>query len=98
MSTISGKLKLTLTNAACVRLKREKISKMNAANKPYVEPLELSTLMLSISYKLHCCTLPDKRWLSHGMRLYQIMMTLDFLNDVANDAESTQNRILRQNR
>ena len=34
--------------------------------------------------------LPDKRYLSHGMRLYQVMMTLHFLNDVVNDAESTQ--------
>ena len=37
-----------------------------------------------LSYKLHCCTLPDKRCLSHGMRLFQVMMTLQFLNDVAN--------------
>ena len=28
--------------------------------------------------------------LSHGMCLYQVMMMLHFLNDVANDAESTQ--------
>ena len=34
--------------------------------------------------------LPDKRNLFHGMCLYQVMMTLHFLNDVANDAESTQ--------
>ena len=34
-------------------------------------------------------TLPDKRCLSHGMCLYQVMMTLHFLNDVSNDAEST---------
>ena len=32
--------------------------------------------------------LPDKRFLSQGMCLYQVMMTLPFLNDVANDAES----------
>ena len=36
-----------------------------------------------LSYQLHCCTLPDKRCLS------QVMITLHFLNDVANDAEST---------
>ena len=30
--------------------------------------------------------------------LYQVMMTLHFLNDVANDAESTQNQRLRHNR
>ena len=32
----------------------------------------------------------DKYCLSHSMRLYQVMMTLHFLNDVANDAESTK--------
>ena len=31
-----------------------------------------------------------KRCLSHGMCLYQVMMTLNFLNDVANEDESTQ--------
>ena len=31
-----------------------------------------------------------KRCLSHGMCLNQVMMTLHFLNDVANEAESTQ--------
>ena len=30
------------------------------------------------------------RCLSHGMLLYLVMMMLHFLNDVANDAESTQ--------
>ena len=34
--------------------------------------------------------LPDKRCLSHGMCLYQVMMMLHFLNNVANDAELTQ--------
>ena len=34
--------------------------------------------------------LPDKRCLSHGMCLYQDMMTLHFLNDIVNDADSTQ--------
>ena len=28
----------------------------------------------------------DKRWLSHDICLYQVMMTLYFLNDVANGA------------
>ena len=36
------------------------------------------------------CTLPDKRCLSHGMCLYQVMMMSHVLNDVANDAGSTQ--------
>ena len=40
--------------------------------------------------KLLCCALPDKRCLSHVMCLFQVMMTLHFLNDVANDAESKQ--------
>ena len=38
--------------------------------------------------------LPDKRCLSHCMCLYQVMITLQFLNDVTNDAESTQKRII----
>ena len=33
------------------------------------------------------CTLPD-----HGMCLYQVMITLHFLNDVAYDAKSTQKK------
>ena len=45
-----------------------------------------------VSYQLHriLTALPDKRCLFHGMYLYQVMMTLHFLNDVANDTESTQ--------
>ena len=43
-----------------------------------------------LAYLLHCCMLPDKRCLSYGMCLYQVMVTLHFLNDIANDAESTQ--------
>ena len=38
--------------------------------------------------------LPDKHCLSHGMCLYKVMMTLHFLNDVANEAESTQKSII----
>ena len=34
--------------------------------------------------------LPDKHGLSHDMCLYQVMMTLHFLNYVANDTEPTQ--------
>ena len=34
--------------------------------------------------------LPDKLCLSQGMYLYQVMMMLHFLNDAANEAESTQ--------
>ena len=36
--------------------------------------------------------LPDKHGLSPNMYLDQVMMTLHFLNDVANDAESTQKK------
>ena len=43
-----------------------------------------------LKHKLHCCTLPDERCLSHSMCLYQVWLTLYFLNDLANDAESTQ--------
>ena len=32
----------------------------------------------------------DKRYLSHGISLYRVMMTLHFLNDIAYDVESTQ--------
>ena len=39
---------------------------------------------------LHCYTLLDKRCLSHGMCLYQVIMTFQLLNDVANENESTQ--------
>ena len=49
--------------------------------------------MSFISYhfnQLQRCMLPDKRCLSHRMCLYQVMMTLHFLNDVAKDAKSTQ--------
>ena len=28
---------------------------------------------------MHCCTLPDKHCLSHGMCLYQVMLMLHFL-------------------
>ena len=34
--------------------------------------------------------LPDKHCLSHSVCLYQVMMTLHFLNYVPNDAESTK--------
>ena len=38
---------------------------------------------------MQCCTLPYKRFLFHDMCLYQVM-TLHFLYDVANGAESAQ--------
>ena len=48
------------------------------------------TLSVTSHIKVHCCTLPDKHCLSHEMCLYQVMMALHFLNDVANGTESTQ--------
>ena len=51
-------------------------------------------VMALISYHSYYCTLPDKHCLSHGMCLYQVMITLHFLNDVANDAELTQKFII----
>ena len=41
--------------------------------------------LINVVYLTACC-------------LYQIMMTLHFLSDVANDAESTQNQKLRHYR
>ena len=49
-----------------------------------------TTFISHLSYLLRCCTLPDKHGLSHGMYFYQVMMMLHFLNDVPNEAESTQ--------
>ena len=55
----------------------------------YQSPLILTELfqhdLINVSYLTACY-------------LYQVMMTLHFFNDVANDAESTQNQILRHNR
>ena len=42
---------------------------------------------LSVTSHINCT---DKRCLSHSMCLYQVMMTLHFLNNIANDTESTQ--------
>ena len=45
-----------------------------------------------INWSVACCLI--NVCLSHGMCLYQVMMMLHFLNDVANDAESTKYRSL----
>ena len=54
----------------------------------YQSPLILTELfqnnLINVSYLTACY-------------LYQVMMTLHFLNDVAYDAESTQNQKLRHN-
>ena len=54
----------------------------------YKLPL-IETTLLHVALGKHC--------LSHGMCLYQVMMTLHLLNDVTYDAESTQNQKLRHN-
>ena len=50
----------------------------------------LSSARVSIFSTLVPRLLLDKRCLSHGMCFYQVIITLHFLNDVVNDAESTQ--------
>ena len=51
-----------------------------------------------ISYLLNKLLCLIKIVLSHRMCLYQVMMTLHFLNEVANEAESYKNRKLCHNR
>ena len=54
---------------------------VRSSTSPYQSPLILTELfqhnLINVSYLTECY-------------LYQVMMTLHFLNDVANDAESTQ--------
>ena len=50
----------------------------------------IKMLISYLSYQLHCCTLPDKRCLSHGMLPLSGHDDVALFNDVANDAESTQ--------
>ena len=52
--------------------------------------------ILSVIIYINCsiAQLPYKHCLSHSMCLYQVMMTLQFLNDDTNDAESTQKSII----
>ena len=47
-------------------------------------------MILSATSPINCIIAPwpDKHCLSHGMCLYQVMLTLHFLNDVANENES----------
>ena len=49
----------------------------------------IGCLPLFIIYQL-----PVARCLINGVCLYQVMMTLDFLKDVANDTKSTQKSIV----
>ena len=48
--------------------------------------------ILSVTAHSNCIVTswPDKCCLSHGMCLYQVIMTLHFLNDIVNDIESTK--------
>ena len=52
-------------------------------------------LLIKVYKKL---SLSDVHGLSHGLCLYQVMMTLHFLDDVANDANQHKNRKLHHNR
>ena len=58
--------------------------KAGKVQKAYEISYLIQVFISYLSYKLYCCTLPDKQCLSHGMFFYQVMMTLLFLNDVAN--------------
>ena len=48
------------------------------------------SFIIYLLYLVYCCTFPDKHGVSHGMCIYQVMVTLYFLSAVAYDAESTQ--------
>ena len=61
------------------------ISVVRSSFLSYIRPVPSVTSHI----KMQCCTLPDKRNLSHSICLNQFVMTLHFLNDAANDAEST---------
>ena len=58
----------------------------------------LISIISYLSYSLHCGTLPDKRCLSHGICLYQVMMTLLFLMTPLVMLNRHKNRKLRHNR
>ena len=66
-----------------------KLNHVVALTMFYQSPLLLTDLfqhsLINVSYLTACY-------------LYQVMVTLHFFNDVANDAESTQNQTLRHNR
>ena len=49
-----------------------------------------------LSYYIHCCTLPNKRFLSHGKCLYQVMMTLHLTSLMTLNRH--KQRYLRHNR
>ena len=52
---------------------------------------DIDIYFLSVTSHIDCIvTLCDKSCLSHGLCLYQVMMTLHFLNDVANDTDWSQ--------
>ena len=73
-----------ITSNICDSYLRLEYSFLNLRSERYVVFHQLSLILM------HCCTLPDKLCLSQDMCLYQVMMTLHFLNDLAHDAESTQ--------
>ena len=55
-------------------------------------PNKLPLILIAL---LHAGLINRKRWLSRHIRLYQVMMTLHFLNDVVNHFESTQKSIIQ---
>ena len=59
-----------------------------------IEKLEMKYILLSVTSHINCIVarcLLNVVYLT-ACYLHQVMMTLHFLNDVANDAESTQNK------
>ena len=59
------------------------IVQMDKGQNTVLHSNELNTFVSYLSYQLHCCTLPEKRCLSHGM----LSLSGHFLND----AESAKN-------
>ena len=55
-----------------------------------------NNMFLSVTSRINSivASWPNKRCLSQGISIYQVMMTLHFLNDVANDTESTQKSMI----
>ena len=56
--------------------------------------IKVNILSVTSHINWSVASLYDKCWLSHDMCLYKVMVWLNFLNDVANGAESTQKSIV----
>ena len=85
-------------NVKTTNVKIVKDLKQNVYTLMYAITTMSSCFFLSVISHINCIVagILDNRCLSHAMCLYQVMTTLHFLNDVANDAESKQK--LRHNR